>query len=815
MWGGDIINPFFMGKIKALLADFPGPCYALSVGIPFSGDATLLSSFDHVFVRSAADFDSAVEAVPPSNVSQTPDLSWLLQQSYWPTLMPSSKPRLGVSLAQPVFYNVDPGVIADLVSLVSLLCETYEVHLLAFNTHDVNNTECDILINDLVSNTLNDLIQKGTLLNVTGISTRDEMMSYISSMDVMLCMRYHAVQYSLQAKKPFAAFYTTSKVNNLLEDTGFSEYGYRLPIDNSCKPTKIDVPKTLALVAKAQETPNILAQPLTVDIQSIYDIVNSRQRGMVKFSAANVEVSSTTMDLSRQYLITLLGVTGNSAAESDISLWFTENVGSAREILKKYNSNIDLDCVARALCFAATKHVSSKYVWGMTQNLNDPAFKVGAALDWVVRHNNVNASVMHVQSIQSDVSIDMTYFLQDDFKEYHRSGWSFCLNGLLRFDTQVTQRPPIIMVDGYTDRTFMWGCSPLTAAGIIPYSNPWMGFVHHTFNDTFGANNCVTMFQNPLFLKSLVSCKCLVVLSYYLAGQLRDALTSVGADHVGVEVLHHPMEQIPSTFTLAQWNNNTTRKIVNIGAWLRDPYSIYALPLYDTWQNPLNIRKAILRGKDMQSTAPPTWLMPFLDKLQYAKDSPVPTIDPVICRAAQASTGECRDGVCRPANVPSIPSNHYLSGMVNMLQRQNSSVAVLEKLSNEAYDSLLSENIVFLSLVDASACNTVMECLMRSTPLLVNRHPAVEEILGATYPGFYENLSHAAQMLGDSNRIAAMHVYLLELPKDQYTLDSFLSGFQDIVRTYTPSLIEAAPLRPPSKGSSQSEADWGPPSAVP
>ena len=41
-------------------------------------------------------------------------------------------------------------------------------------------------------------------------------------------------------------------------------------------------------------------------------------------------------------------------------------------------------------------------------------------------------------------------------------------------------------------------------------------------------------------------------------------------------------------------------------------------------------------------------------------------------------------------------------------------------LSNEDYDILLSENIVFLDLYDSSANNAVIECIARATPLLVN-----------------------------------------------------------------------------------------------
>ena len=105
---------------------------------------------------------------------------------------------------------------------------------------------------------------------------------------------------------------------------------------------------------------------------------------------------------------------------------------------------------------------------------------------------------------------------------------------------------------------------------------------------------------------------------------------------------------------------------------------------------------------------------------------------------------------------------------------------IIEKLNNDEYDQLLSENIVFLDLVDCSAVNTVLEILVRNTPLIVNRHPAVEEILGESYPGFYENLSEAALLLSDINKITDMYNYLEKLDKKRYTLDHFVNEVQKL-----------------------------------
>ena len=59
--------------------------------------------------------------------------------------------------------------------------------------------------------------------------------------------------------------------------------------------------------------------------------------------------------------------------------------------------------------------------------------------------------------------------------------------------------------------------------------------------------------------------------------------------------------------------------------------------------------------------------------------------------------------------------------------------------------ALLCRNIAFVELHDAGANNTVVECIARATPLLVNKLPSVVEYLGAGYPFYYDSLEEAAE----------------------------------------------------------------------
>ena len=81
-------------------------------------------------------------------------------------------------------------------------------------------------------------------------------------------------------------------------------------------------------------------------------------------------------------------------------------------------------------------------------------------------------------------------------------------------------------------------------------------------------------------------------------------------------------------------------------------------------------------------------------------------------------------------------------------------------------------NVVFLELLDASANNAVVECIVRNTPVVVNRHPAVEEYLGRDYPLFYDRFHQAAELLTDEQIVAA-HRYLKSMDKARFQGENF------------------------------------------
>jgi hypothetical protein len=114
------------------------------------------------------------------------------------------------------------------------------------------------------------------------------------------------------------------------------------------------------------------------------------------------------------------------------------------------------------------------------------------------------------------------------------------------------------------------------------------------------------------------------------------------------------------------------------------------------------------------------------------------------------------------------------------------SVDIIEHLSNDDYDDLLTKNIVFLHLVDASTVNTILECIVRNTPIIVNKNKAVVELLGEKYPLYYEDNKYMNReiykLLSDTKNIKAAYKYLLNMDKEKFSIEYFMKELKIYIK---------------------------------
>lgn len=353
-----------------------------------------------------------------------------------------------------------------------------------------------------------------------------------------------------------------------------------------------------------------------------------------------------------------------------------------------------------------------------------------ALLQWEVQQLQALAREQSESGLRSN-PLGKLRFRQRYERTHHRSGWRYAVNALYPLHNDKGVR-----FEDFLEDPFAWQhrhcgirsgaqilqailsqdhSAPLNAeeTGILPIAEPWAGILHNPPNmpaNFHPAETPQVILGKAVWRESLDACVGLFTLSEYCADWLREATGKP------VAALVHPTEIPDTLFDFEAFLANDNKKIVQVGWWLRRLSAIYDLPV--ATDNALGFGKLRLVPE----------FIPQAD--QYLKNM---------------IAGETRG---RAAGAPVAQDN----------------TAECHHLPNAQYDELLSRNIVFIQLYDASANNTVIECLARGTPVLVNPLPAVREYLGEDYPLYYDTLQQAADMALDVPRLAAAQQHLLDNP---------------------------------------------------
>lgn len=348
-------------------------------------------------------------------------------------------------------------------------------------------------------------------------------------------------------------------------------------------------------------------------------------------------------------------------------------------------------------------------------------------------------------------AVNVTFRDQSTKAKLHRFGWSSVYEALVESGL-VTSNANALWLDLYLDQTFHWQRDALVDADMLPYKQPWAGFVHHTFMKGYNShnlpNNSWDMLQDPIFCQSLETCVALCVLSRYLCDLLTQRLRLMGFPHIPVFYVPHPLPKVSegSRFRSSAFAAKTPRTVVQIGAWYRDLRALFDLPLpSETYQ------KVALCG--------PRMIGEYADTLDFMSGDGAGAPSSTSSSSSDSATPTASQGA-PPASCSTPGVSRSASGSVTGLPSEYEGTRIQTEMSNMAYDALLQSSVLFVRLVDASAVNTVLEAIRYGTPLFVNRHPAVEEYLGPDFPGYYETLAEASQKIQDMGVVEDVARYL-------------------------------------------------------
>lgn len=724
--GGDLINDYFMTKIRTLLEGSRCPVYGIGVGFPYPQLATkeYLNIFDVIAHRTDI-------VIPDEIVSyRIPDLVRML-----PTIPKKTIPtKIGVFLANSICPPTSPLVqkLADIIDGVAsrisrCFNNKYQIVLYAMNTSGEEH-EDDNILNRAVYNLLN---RRNVSIVETPIAPENAV-ALFSEFYMTFCTRFHAHILSLMTETPFISLYSTEKVKDLLTQENLLHLGEEMVVDPvTLKPLNFNPTNVLRKFDYVEKNWKAIRTQIRLNNVTKEDEIKEMKTGIENLLFYKPKFGEKLLARTCWHIYKFLTYSEyKGVSKSDL---FSPGFFS------RQSSPVDVNFASHVVSFVISKKDTDEFSWGLQQQLLKPDFSLKEAVKWILK--SIPAQFEHWNNSTEEQPMtqrlfNFGYFDKNLLLNVHRSGWQFIVDNIWRYNN-----PNGIIFDVYSDKTFGWQREFYTKIGVLPFKQKWVGVLHHTPDTLYTENNLTNTVNSKEFIDSLPQCAGLIVLSNYLKDWLTPRLPNTP-----IFVIHHPTEFIETSWSIEKWNANKDKKVVQIGAWMRNSYGIYSLP------NPTGIRKFALKGKEMDNYfAPPD----YFDKLQDAIGIDCLGVD-----------GPCRIGAQK--------SNKFMFGMLEHLKEQYSKVTILNDLSNDDYDQLLTSNVVFLNLIDASACNTIIECIVRNTPILVNRLPAVVEYLGNDYPLYYNSLEEAYELLTDNEKLLKAHKYLLNKDKTFLTIENFI-----------------------------------------
>lgn len=719
--GGNVLCDYFVDKLLSVFQNTNHKIIALSVDIPFIDillKTNKLDRLDFIFLRNYQDFILFSKFYNPNKIAYIPDVSCLLTgvpyNSLLPirTLEPLRHIRKNIKIACITLCNND--IIYDICNfIIYLITCNYYIVLIPFDKVEDTKTH------NTLANLLTDY--SDSLINLP-FSHCLETFCKIKQVDIVFSMRFHGCLFAMYNKIPFIALNNSRKIQNLLKDTKWKFTAYN-------EDFKFSYAKLMASFHKIHDSMDELIFPsFTIDINQFNQDFNQ------VIQEPKIIIQST-------------------------------NILNLSEKINYLKINYDYETIVKYLSYLITDNMNSGYNYGILEKIKKSNYNFVDEISWVIDDYFKNTIYNMSKESPQMPNFNITYKNQDDTSGVHRSGWKYVYDNLLKFNNRYSDT----LLDLYVDETFHWNHDVYKILEIIPYTQNWYGFIHHTFDESFSEYNCKNLLKNEDFITSLIYCKGLIVLSNYLRDQLEHELLKIGFK-IPVYTIYHPTASTHITFSMSKFIENKHKKILNIGTWLRNIYSFYKLKInlsdrsfisrlnYLLRRHNYTIKKAVLMGKHGSNYFPSDNFLKDLKQFLISEQV------------------HNKDDSHHTSH--HILKNNWYMHLFDDLKKDIKSVELIDFKENQDYDLLLSENIVFTHIVDGSGLNTLIECIIRNTPIVINPHPAVVELLGPKYPLYFSEEDILNLTL---KKIKKAHKYLKNLDKSRLDINFFISALNTII----------------------------------
>ena len=595
--GGDILNYYFIDKLYTVFGNKPNKnkIIAVSVGLPYSDilmHTDKLNIIDYIFIRTKRDINLFSKYFLKERIFYLPDISYYITRTvsskkfsskqitnnayknflYKLKIQESKMKIIAFSLSRHIYNVSNPEYYHNIIHEISifikfLINSGYYIILLPFNTSNTitdrnQNFENDIIIHEDILTILSpEYNTTDFITNINFALTTKEVLQIYEYVHICIPMRFHACLFSIYKRIPILPIFTQKKIRNLLLDIQW-QYFYELPKNHK------DVPITICqntLQTKFQEVLNnyhVSRELLNVTCNELFE--TNLQK--------TVPILIETIQNNYPKINTVINAIDNKVLHIFNKLQTISNEYGYNDFRIIDDLELKLKLV-NVVNFLIVGDFDSCYSYGLLEKMFQSTFNYYEEWKWII-HDWQEKHLEEEEPYSNPNGLfNLHYIPQSDKSGAHRSGWQYVYNEIAKLHNNNSN----IYLDLYLDRTFHWKKEILKMVDIIPYHNPWVGFIHHTFDQTFSTYNNTVMFNDPDFILSLKSCKGILVLSNYLKQQIDDIFVERKLN-IPVFTLIHPTEtqNIPK-FNFQKFLENPDKKIIHVGGWLRNIFSFYQL----------------------------------------------------------------------------------------------------------------------------------------------------------------------------------------------------------------------------------------------
>ena len=749
--GGEILNKYFLEKLQGLCekSKFNGKIIAYSCELPIGDIIQEVNIIDWFILRNKNDTERLKSHFNTEKfIEYIPDLVCSLNKKDFVSESFVSKKIVTVCLARTIFKGNDhyKFYLKKIVLFLKFIHQLgYSIYLLPFNTSKSEH-ESDLFINKDIDELCQGLNFKVTNIiptsNIPGILLK-EAIQQINSSDFTICSRYHAHILSVVCGKPIISIPHTKKAKEQIKTFGLNNWVIEPTLDECNRPIDLDIEKAMKLfgsfkknfVEIKKQIDNLKFPTITNHVTKIVELLSNQPRDIPPFY------------VSKSYTNTLI----NQTIEQ------TKKKFNIQDLIQEQNSDIT-ERVTRFILYLLCRDCNSSYYCGLSQKIFKPNFNAIEDFKWIC--NDYWSKKKHLllkpevpTQSKTNRIFNLTYIFPHLLENIHRSGWFKAVH-----NTGVLHSSNGIIFDMFLDKTFHWGEKTYLDLKLLPYNKPWVGIVHHTPNQTYTEFNTNSMILKDSWKNSFSNCIGIYTMSNWLTKWFNTNVPTLN-----VNTLIHPTEIPEIKFCFDKFIENPDKKLVQIGGWLRNTYSIYRIKVLEF------IRKTHLIGKNMENYVKPD--QPFLNLI----GNYVPSLK--LNHAISSDNSSNKYVYFMNKYIEDIVNKSPINNnkIIEIIESNHNSVQPISTLNDNEYDMLLSNNIVFIDLIELSACNTLLECIVRNTPIVIRPLEPVVERLGIDYPLFWNDYDDITNILTIDN-IKKAHEYLKNLDKSCYSYEYWINS---------------------------------------